>query len=141
MTIGDRIREARKNAKLSQTELGIKLDIGKSSVSEWESGKRPVPIDVVEEIASVLDVTVPYLMGWNIESTPIQVTRKELSPAALEIARKYDALDDHGRKVIESITELEFQRLSTPSYASEVERFNRMAEIDATESSSSRRLG
>ena len=141
MTIGERIKEARRAAKLSQSDLGLKLDIGKSSVSEWESGKRPVPIDVVGEIASILNVSVPYLMGWNVEAEKSLFTANHLSPAALEIARKYDAMDEHGKAVVEAVVDLEAER--KPDYASEVERFNAMAERDlaSIESSSSKRLG
>lgn len=127
MTIGERIRDARKAANMNQSELGIKLDIGKSSISEWESGKRPVPIDLVDAIADALNVTVPFLMGWCIEEETKDYSAFSLSPAALALARKYDAMDEHGRKVLDSIADLEFQRLAAPSYADEVERFNQMS--------------
>jgi transcriptional regulator with XRE-family HTH domain len=138
MTIGERIRDARKSIKLSQTELGDRLQIGKSSVSEWESGKRPIPIDAISEIASVLNVSVPYLMGWNVDNEAASFSHNQISPAALEIARKYDWLDEHGKAVVEAVINLE--SLREPDYASEVERFNRMAD-GPIESTASKKLG
>jgi transcriptional regulator with XRE-family HTH domain len=37
-TLGDRIREERENKGWSQTELGKRVGVGKSSVSQWENG-------------------------------------------------------------------------------------------------------
>ena len=68
MTVGERIKTTRKAKKLSQEDLGNYLGIGKSSVSDWESGKRPIPIDTISEIADYLDVSVPFLMGWDLSS-------------------------------------------------------------------------
>lgn len=63
--IGDRIKAARKSAHMGQAELGAAIGIGKSSISEWESGKRSPDIDKVHDIANALGVTPAYLMGWD----------------------------------------------------------------------------
>ena len=125
MTIGERIKEARRNRKMSQEEMGRMLQIGKSSICEWESGKRPIPIDMIEKIAEVLELTVPYLMGWSLDENK-QYTSSALSPAALEIARKFERLDEYSKLVVESVIDIELQRQVT--YASEVERFNSLAD-------------
>ena len=38
MSIGEKITELRKEKELTQTELAEKLQIGQSTVSEWEHG-------------------------------------------------------------------------------------------------------
>ena len=63
--IGERIKAARKSARMGQAELGAAIGIGKSSISEWESGKRSPDIDKVHDIARALGVTPAYLMGWD----------------------------------------------------------------------------
>ena len=115
MTVGERIREARKNIPMNQEDLGKLLGIGKSSVSEWESNKRPVPMDTLEEIAKILHVTVPYLMGWETKGAGVVYEKLELSSAALTLARKYDSLDDYSKKIVEAIVDLEANR---PAYSS-----------------------
>ena len=102
MTIGSRIKSARKSRRMSQEELGNLVGIGKSSISDWESGKRAVPIDVVEQIAKILDVSVQYIMGWKEEPTVKKST--DLSPAAMELARRYDSLSEPTQKLITMIT-------------------------------------
>ena len=103
MTIGERIRSARKAAGMSQEELGRRLGIGKSSVSEWESGKRPLPMDVMEQISEELNVGVPYLMGWNVALDGNPIVSESFSPAALDVARRYDTLSESAQKLISAV--------------------------------------
>lgn len=68
--IGERVRQARKNAKPPITQLdlvarlqmaGIKID--QSGVSKLESGIRPVSDIEVVELAKALKVEVGWLLG------------------------------------------------------------------------------
>ena len=88
---------------MSQEELGRKLDIGKSSVSEWESGKRALPIDAMELIAKVLNVSVPYLMGWDLCQYDGVSLESHFSSAALDLARRYDSLSEQSKQLISAI--------------------------------------
>ncbi len=40
MIIGEKIKDARKKAKLSQKELGMKLGVSQAMIAQYESGKR-----------------------------------------------------------------------------------------------------
>ena len=75
--IGQRIREARKRSGMKQDELGTRVGIGKSSISEWESGKRSPDIDKIEDIANALNVSAAYLMGWESEPSATPLPRME----------------------------------------------------------------
>lgn len=67
-TIGQRIRQRRKEIKMSQEELAIKLKYSsRTSVSKIERGDRQVPIQKVAEFADVLGTTTAWLMGWKTE--------------------------------------------------------------------------
>ena len=101
MSIGRRIKSARKSAGMSQEALGDRLGIGKSSISDWESGKRAIPIDTVEQISEILGVSVQYIMGWVEEPAVRKSTG--LSPAALDVARRYDTLSEASQRLISAI--------------------------------------
>ena len=38
MTLADKLKEARKNAGLTQTELAEKLSVSRQAITKWESG-------------------------------------------------------------------------------------------------------
>lgn len=57
MTIGDKIRTARENKKMSQEELGKLVGVQRSAVAKWEKG-RVVNIkrDKLQQLAAILDI-------------------------------------------------------------------------------------
>ena len=72
MTIGERIKQKRIEANLSQDELAKKVGYkSRSSIQKIESA-RNLPITKVEKMANALDCDPGYLMGWTEDSTPIR---------------------------------------------------------------------
>ena len=65
VTVGERIRTARKQAGMTQRELADKLEISYVGVSQWESGRRNPKESTLARIADVLDVPLNYLMGTH----------------------------------------------------------------------------
>lgn len=65
MTIGERIRKARLSKKLSQAELGEKLNVSQAMIAQYERGKRTPKIYTIQKIAHELEVPVSSLLGWN----------------------------------------------------------------------------
>ena len=63
MTIGERIKAARKQAGLTQQELADKLDVSYVGVSQWESGRRNPKQQTLSRIAQVLDIPLSTLTG------------------------------------------------------------------------------
>ncbi len=69
MTIGKRIREARKKEGLTQTELAEKIGVMHSAIYKYETGIVDIPASKIQKIAAALNVTPAYLMGWDGESS------------------------------------------------------------------------
>lgn len=70
MTIGERIRERRKQLGLTVDELSERLGKNRATVYRYESNDiEKLPTTVLEPLAKALDVSPAYLMGWeeNIE--------------------------------------------------------------------------
>ena len=64
--IGHRIKEKRKEMKMSADELACKLGKDRSTVYRYEKGDiENLPIDILEPIAKALNTTPAYLMGWE----------------------------------------------------------------------------
>lgn len=68
--IGQRLRETRKNAHLTQDELASKLPKEtKSQISKYERGERDIPISKLELFADILNVSPVYLFPFEGQQT------------------------------------------------------------------------
>ena len=63
--LGKRIKERRKAAGLTQTELGDAVGVRKNTVSDWERGKYKPDIQTVDDIAHALRTRASYLLGYD----------------------------------------------------------------------------
>ena len=69
-TIGDRIKNARENKGITQTELGDKIGSTKQTVYKYENNiVTNIPLDKIESIASELNVSPAFIMGWDDRDT------------------------------------------------------------------------
>ena len=63
MTIGERIKAARKKAGLTQKQLGEKMGISYQAVAQWENDLRNPKIETLRAIPNALGVPVSDLTG------------------------------------------------------------------------------
>lgn len=68
MDIGNKIRELREAANMTQTELAEKLHTTKQTIHKYENNiVLNIPMNKLELIAKALNTTPAYLMGWEDE--------------------------------------------------------------------------
>lgn len=68
MNIGQRIKQRRKELKISADELGKRLGKDRSTIFRYEKGDiENLPLDILEPISEILQTTPQYLMGWEEE--------------------------------------------------------------------------
>ena len=60
---GDKLRQIRKQKKISQEELAFRAKLHRTYVSDVERGSRNISIKNVEKIAKALDVSLPDLFN------------------------------------------------------------------------------
>lgn len=77
--LGDRIKELRKNKELTQEQLGKKLNVAKSTISQYETGTNVPDISILIKIADIFDCSLDFLTGRTDDSDSIVVTNKELN--------------------------------------------------------------
>jgi transcriptional regulator with XRE-family HTH domain len=63
VTVGERIKEARKKERMSAEALGKSLYVSKVSVYRWESGQRQPDLETIKKIGNILNVSLSYLTG------------------------------------------------------------------------------
>lgn len=72
MEIGERIKLIRKEKKISADDLAAKIGVSRSTIFRYEKGDiEKVPADVLEGIATALNTTPEYLMGWTNDKDKI----------------------------------------------------------------------
>jgi len=62
----DLIKNLREQKKLSVEELARRVGVAKSTLSRYENGQRPFPINDVGSYASALGTTIGHLLGIDI---------------------------------------------------------------------------
>lgn len=66
MTIGEKVKLKREELNFSQEELAEKMGYkSKTSIHKIEVGITDLPLSKVKELASVLNTTPAFLMGWE----------------------------------------------------------------------------
>ncbi|QNB46848.1 helix-turn-helix domain-containing protein [Thermanaerosceptrum fracticalcis] len=77
VAFGERIRELREEKGLSQEELGKILKVAKSTISQYELGKRNPDPETLDNLANILDCSVDYLLGRTDERRPAEKVIEE----------------------------------------------------------------
>lgn len=65
MNFKDRVYQLRKEAGLTQVELGEKIGVTGVYVGFWESGRKVPTVETMKAIAKVFDVSLDYLNGLS----------------------------------------------------------------------------
>lgn len=63
MTFSEKLKEARKNAGLSQEQFAEKLCVSRQAVTKWETGRGLPDIENMKAISGLLNVSIDYLLS------------------------------------------------------------------------------
>ena len=80
--IGNRIKELRIKRGYTQQSLGEKINKSKATISSYEKDVQLPPLEVAIDIASALNVSLDYLVGFSLEG---ELSVKGLSQEQKEI--------------------------------------------------------
>lgn len=81
MTLGGKIRDARKRCGLSQEQLAEKLCVSRSAIAKWETDKGLPDIGNLKILSRLLNVSVDHLLD-DEESEECPMIRERFNPAA-----------------------------------------------------------
>ena len=65
MMIGDRIKQLRTDAKITQPELAAKLEVTRSAIATYENNTRQPSFHILVRIAEIFHVSTDYLLLGN----------------------------------------------------------------------------
>lgn len=76
----DRLRDARKAKRYSQTEVSRMLGVTQQAVGKWETGRSTPDPQTVARLAEILDTTADALLGLQQAPTAAPLWAARLQP-------------------------------------------------------------
>lgn len=122
MTIGERIKEFRLKAGLTQSELAEKLGIPYQSIGQWERGLRSPKIETLQKIAEALGVEPWQLMGYD-GSIRVDTGKHSDKPLSEQIEDLHKAMQRLGEAF--KPTDDEMLKMNCNAVFSYMEKMNR----------------
>lgn len=92
MSFPSRLKQLRTQNKMTQEELGKKINVTKVSISGYENGNRSPDTDTLQRIAEVFNVSMDYLFGRTDAPSPLE---KEKESDEIEF-EKFISNPEHG---------------------------------------------
>ena len=110
----NRLKELRKEKKLTQKELAEKTDIPYRTLQRWENGETDIKSDKANELAKLFNVSVSYLLGYSDKkerSSSIELKNDIRREAAIDrgfsmqgLLDENSALRDENRRLNNELT-------------------------------------
>lgn len=108
MSIGSRIKELRELKNLTRGELADILNVTVGAISNYEndvsSPKEPILFKIIE----ALDCDANYLFQDVVK---IKSINNDVTLSEYEYIKKYRAIDDSGKKVVDAVLDREYTLL------------------------------
>ena len=107
MSVGDKIKELRMLSGMSQEELGRRIGVQRAAINKYEKGTvTNIPLNAIERIASVFDVSPTYIVGWSedgcnplaAEVKVIHGMQKFFGKDSVELVETYLSLSNVGKR-------------------------------------------
>lgn len=96
--IGEKIKELRKNSKMTQEQLGDAIGVSKMAISYFEKGKKSPGRESLEKIADYFGVTTDYLLGRSADPELNEDEDKIVSKEGKNIMAIIESLPEDERK-------------------------------------------
>ena len=105
---GERIKELRLLSEMSQEELGRRVGVQRAAINKYEKGTvTNIPIQTIERMAQVFDVSPAYIVGWNNQEANLSAEVKIIQGVsffygkeAVELLESFNNLTPKGKKKV-----------------------------------------
>lgn len=88
LTLGERIKRARKEAKLSQLQLGVALKVSDKTISGYESNRISPPISKLQKVSELLKKPITYFLGVDERDYSVQSRLRAIEIKLRDIRRE-----------------------------------------------------
>lgn len=78
ITLGEKLKSARRNAGLTQEQMAEKLSVSRQAITKWEADKGMPDIENLKQISRLLNISIDHLID-NGENTDLSVMREKIN--------------------------------------------------------------
>lgn len=118
MTLGQKIKDARKSAGLTQAEFAALISndeykIGNTTVSNWEKDINKPDIEIISVICYKLNISASYFIEPKIPKNDENYGKNDnfkIDSNEIQHIQKYRILDEYGKKAIDALLKIEYER-------------------------------
>ena len=102
MDFSNSLKIYRKRKGMNQAQLAASLGVGRTTLTKWETGENLPGIEVLDRLASILEVSADELLG-----RPPQIERYKRDEQNVKLMAQYSKLNDLGkREAVKRVSEL-----------------------------------
>lgn len=110
-TTSNRLKQVMEELDISQSELVRRTGINKGALSSYISGRYIPKQRAIYALASALDVSEPWLMGYDVPKNRVEDSNASLSPNEKNLLDIYRDLDDKGQHTVDTVARMELDRV------------------------------
>lgn len=88
MTLGEKLKSARKSVGLTQEQLAEKLLVSRQAITKWEADKGMPDIENLKQLSKLLNISIDYLLDSG-ETIDLSVIREEINLDDYTYTRKF----------------------------------------------------
>lgn len=103
MTFGEKLKQARTDAGLKQSELAKIIGTTNTTISNWEKGVSKPDLDMLSYICGALKVRASYFLQPILPDDGVSIPE-------FNLIKKYRSLDPHGQDMVDTVLDKEFDR-------------------------------
>ncbi len=121
--LGNIIIQLRKSHGYTRQRLSDELGIPYTTIRNYEKGEREPGQSFLLKISDKFNVTVDYLLGRSDYKTEEPNPPCKSQTMTLdEHTAKYHSLDHHGKEVVDTILNVEYERINSGEHPSEMQK-------------------
>lgn len=108
MTFGERLMDLRKSRGFTRESFAKYLGISKYTLRNYELSVNEPNSSFLKQISDMFNVSIDYLMAATDEKE--RIMPYQLKSSEYEHIEKYRDLDDHGKDMVDTVLDKEWQR-------------------------------
>lgn len=117
MSIGSRMKERRELLGMTQIQFANALGVTKGAIGNYETGANSPKASLMYKVFDILKCDANYLFQDEMK----EFETDDFTVPEIKMVKKYRILDDYGKEAVDSILNIEYERISCKKEDEELE--------------------